>query len=341
MKQRKYVWQWLSLVLVAALIILYFVRLPYFVQTPGEAKSMAGMIKVESGQKIHGKYSLVYIYLGQANVYQYLWARFDGNKYTTLVKEDEIKMPNENDQGYNLRQKNYMTSAQQSASFVAYKEAGKHPQVNEEGVLVLDVMPSMPSAKVLKSGDLIIGVQNHRVATFNQLDSYVKQKKLGDSFDLTIIRKKKVQQVRVTIAQFPKNLAGSGKKDGIGIYQADQMKVAVSPKVNFDIQNIGGPSAGLMMTLDIYDQLKSADLAKGRSIAGTGTIDMTGKVGPIGGIEEKIVGANQSGVSIFFAPVADHEYKTAKKTAKAIGSPMKVVPVKTFRDAVDYLQRTK
>lgn len=300
---------------------------------------MSGLVNVSGAYPVHGDYRLVYIYLGQANIYQYLWANLDGNPYTTLVPENQVMIPNESDAAYNLRQKNYMTQAQQAASYVAYKAAGKKPELIQDGALVLDVMPGMPAAKVLKTGDLIIGAQGHQVASTAQLNTLIKNKKPGDQVQLRVKRGNKQQNLTVTIARFPKNLAGNGKKQGIGVYQSDQMSVKVQPPVRFRITNIGGPSAGLMMTLDIYDQLTQKDLARGRNIAGTGTIEMDGSVGPIGGIAEKIVGANQSGVSVFFAPVADNEYQTAVRTAKNIGSKMKIVPVRTFQDAVSYLSR--
>lgn len=330
---------WIAAILVLA--ALYFIRLPYFVQSPGKAQSMAGMIKVRDARSVNGNYRLVYIYLGQANIYQYLWAKYDGNKYTTLVSEQAVKMPNEDDKAYNLRQENYMKGAQQNAVYIAYKAAGRNPKLIRRGVLVLDAMPSMPNAKVLKTGDVITGMEDRNISSTEQLNPLIQKKKPGDRFSLTIVRNGKEKKVTVEIAAFPRNLAGSGKKYGIGIYQSDQTSVDAHPPVSFDLKNIGGPSAGLMMTLEIYDQLAQEDLADGRDIAGTGTMELNGSVGPIGGIAEKIVGADKSGADIFFAPEAEHEYETAKRTAKEIGSHMKIVPVKTFQDALNYLQHTR
>nr|WP_283163291.1 SepM family pheromone-processing serine protease [Sporolactobacillus mangiferae] len=324
-------------VILFVLIALNFIRTPYYVQRPGNAESMSKMVNVKGADRIDGDYRLVYIYLGQATIYQYLWAKFDGNKYTTIVKASQVKMPDENDQDYNLRQKNYMNSAQQAAAYVAYKASGKHPKLMEEGVLIYGVMKNMPNSSLLQTGDLIIGVDNHKISDMEDLNRFVKNKKLGERFPLTIIRKNQIKKVTVQIAKFPKAYAQSGRGWGIGIFQDNYVKVNVHPKVVFDIKNIGGPSAGLMMSLEIYDQLNPQNLAKGRTIAGTGTIATNGEVGPIGGIAEKVVGASKSGVDVFFAPVASHEADAAKKTAKEINSSMKIVPVHTFQDAVDYL----
>ncbi|MFT8871455.1 MAG: SepM family pheromone-processing serine protease [Sporolactobacillus sp.] len=339
MQKKKYIWRWLLPLVVAVFIAGYFIRLPYFIQMPGAAQNMAKMIEVPGGQPIHGKYSLVYIYLGQANLYSYLWTMLEHNRYTTLVKDDEVMLPGQSEQDYNRIQNNYMRDAQQTAAYVAYRAAGKHPILDRDGVLILAVMPSMPGARVLKSGDIIIDADGRHVSSMDELDALLQPKRVGDRVTLTILRGTERKQIRLAISKFPKSAAIAQKKQGIGIYQANYLNVKVSPKVRFKVGNIGGPSAGLMMTLSIYDQLMRDDLAAGRSIAGTGTIDLNGNVGPIGGIEDKIVGADRSGVRLFFAPVADHEYQQAKRTARAIGSSMIIVPVRTFQDAVSYLER--
>lgn len=329
------------MIVIIIAVALNFVKTPYFVEKPGAAESINGLVKVKGGHKVNGKFMLVYIYVGQANVYQYLWAKYDRNKYTTLVKEEEIKLPNENEEEYNLRQLDYMKGAQTAATYVAYKKAEKQPKLEKKGILILDVVSSMPGAKVLRSGDIIIGAEGKKVQSIDQMQPLLKGKKPGDVFHVTVKRAGKVKQVSVTIGKFPKNLTGGKTKYGIGITQSNQASVAARPPLSFNIKNIGGPSAGLMMTLEIYDQLTKQDLAKGRKIAGTGTMEIDGSVGPIGGIDEKVVGANASGADVFFAPTADHEAENAKKTAKAIGAHLKIVPVRTFDDAVGYLKRTK
>ncbi|WP_028982932.1 SepM family pheromone-processing serine protease [Sporolactobacillus terrae] len=336
---RRRVIKWTLIIAAVVLLGLNFVSTPYYVQRPGKAESMAKMVQVTGAKKVDGAYRLVYIYLGKANIYQYLWAKFDRNKYTTLVKENQVKMPEEDEQDYNLRQQNYMSSAQQSAAYVAYKAAGKAPKLTEAGVLVLGVMQGMPSSKVLKTGDLITGVDGQTIKTVQDMDRVIKMKKLGDTYRVTLMRGHRVRNVTVRSAPFPKQYVGAGRGWGIGIYQDNHVKVQVSPKVNFDIENIGGPSAGLMMTLEVYDQLVPENLARGRDIAGTGTISLNGQVGPIGGIAEKVVGASRSGADIFFAPAADHEYETARKTAKDIHTRMKIVKVATFKEAIEYLEQ--
>ena len=113
--------------------------------------------------------------------------------------------------------------------------------------------------------------------------------------------------------------------------------------MKIDAHKIGGPSAGLMFTLEIYNQLVKEDITKGHEIAGTGTINEKGEVGPIGGISQKVVAAHNAGAEIFFAPNENGKeksnYKDAVKTAKDINTKMKIIPVDTLDDALMYLDK--
>ena len=134
----------------------------------------------------------------------------------------------------------------------------------------------------------------------------------------------------------------------------DHTEVKSSENVKFKLDGVGGPSAGLMFTLAIYDQVSGQNLKDGRKIAGTGTIEKDGSVGDIGGAYLKVKSAADSGADIFFVPnnpvtkemkKADPDAKTnyqeAKEAAEKLGTKMKIVPVKTAQEAIDYLKKTK
>ena len=131
----------------------------------------------------------------------------------------------------------------------------------------------------------------------------------------------------------------------IGIIIGSAIDMNTSKKVKFDAEGFGGPSAGLMFTLEIYEQLTKENIRHGQKIAGTGTMDELGNVGQIGGIDKKIVSANEAGVEIFFVPKdlskEDDNEKIAKNVAKKIQSKMKIVPVATFEEALSYLKNQK
>ena len=98
--------------------------------------------------------------------------------------------------------------------------------------------------------------------------------------------------------------------------------------------DVGGPSAGLMGAVGLYDLLTPGDITAGTTVAGTGTIDTRGRVGPIGGIEDKVVAAERAGATVFLVP-ADN----MKELAGVDTGDMQLVSVSTFQDALDALQK--
>jgi Lon-like protease len=138
---------------------------------------------------------------------------------------------------------------------------------------------------------------------------------------------------------------------GLGISFAEDKEITTTPEVNIKADDIGGPSAGLMFTLEILNQLMDEDLTKGYNVAGTGTMEETGEVGRIGGIDLKVIAAHEADIEIFFAPDDEvpeevlknnpslrSNYLEAKEMAEKIGTKMKIVPVKTVDDALAYLE---
>ena len=103
--------------------------------------------------------------------------------------------------------------------------------------------------------------------------------------------------------------------------------------MKFSVGDIGGPSAGMMFALGIIDKLTKYDLTAGRFIAGTGEIEASGKVDPIGGIQQKMTGARQAGATIFLAPASN-----CSDVRGAIPAGLQVVKVATLNQAVTDLE---
>ncbi|GGE41194.1 hypothetical protein GCM10011391_19950 [Pullulanibacillus camelliae] len=341
-KRGKIIYSIVVIILVVG-ILMNVIRLPYFITQPGTADALSPMIKVEDAYPQKGTLRLVTILEGKANVFQYLKAKYDFNKYTQVVKAQQVKLPDESNEEMEVRQLNYMNESQIKATYVAYKAADRHPVLHQNGVLVVNVNSKMPVSKVLKVKDLITGADGQPIHDMDDLAKVLKNKKLGDSVDLRVKRGKKVLNVTTKIAKFPKEWldANQDKKVGLGILQGDDMSVSIDPEVHINTKGIGGPSAGLMMSLEIYNQLTPTDMTKGYDICGTGEIFTDGKVGPIGGIKQKIVAADKAGADYFFAPTADHEDQDAIAAAKDIGTDMKIVPISTFQDAINFLKTLK
>jgi Lon-like protease len=326
-----------SIVIALLMIAGIFYSLPYYVSKPGIAKELAPIIQVEDRKEGKGSFMLTTVRMGKANIYSYAEAKlFD---YVELYPVDAILHETETQDEYNARQLHMMAGSKLNAIEVAYKKAGYPVEYEYKGVYVVQVIPDMPAEGKLLPGDRIIEVDSQKFASSESFIEYVGSKKAGNHVELTIKRNNKTEKVKVTLQAFQED----PKKVGIGISLVDDKEIIVNPKVTVKTDEIGGPSAGLRFALEIYDQLMEEDFTKGYKIAGTGTIDSKGAVGPIGGIDQKIVAADKAGAEIFFAPnekgISDSNYNLAVKTVNEIDSKMKIVPVDLIDDAINYLQK--
>lgn len=340
---------WIFIVVIT--LCLTFFQLPYYISSPGMATELAPIVKVEGGKEEKGSFSLTTVRIGKANVVQYAWAKV--NDYYEVYPEDYIRPDGETDDEYSNRQLHMMENSKEQATVVAYTKAKKDINIKYNGVYVMSVIAGMPAEKVLKTGDRLFSVDNKEMESSEEFINYVSNKQKGDVIKLKLERKGKMMDVEVPLAVFPKEETGEKEdKVGLGITLVTDRKVDVHPPVQINTEKIGGPSAGLMFSLEIYNQLIDEDLTKGYKIAGTGTIGYDGEVGRIGGIEQKIVAADKSDIEIFFAP-NEHgktrvdengkeiltNYQEALQTAKNIKTNMKIIPVNTFDDAVSYLEK--
>ena len=127
----------------------------------------------------------------------------------------------------------------------------------------------------------------------------------------------------------------------MGIYLQSITKYKTDPKVNFKYKSKeSGPSAGMITTLEIYNQLTKEDLTKGLKIAGTGTVNPDGTIGQIGGIEHKLKGASHAKADIFLSP-GEQNYEDAKKYLEENNLKIKLIKVETIDEAINVLKKMK
>lgn len=320
-------------------VISSFYYLPYYVSKPGMAKELEPIVEVEGGNDEKGSFMLTTIRMGKANIYSYAIAKL--SKYQELFPVDAIRSENESDEEYAVRQLHMMDGSKLNAIEVACKKAGLPIDYRFKGVYVLHVVPDMPAEGKLMPGDRVSKIDGKDFQSMNEFIQYVSGKKAGEKVEITYKRNGKENTVPIAVTSFKDD----PKKVGVGIGLVDDKELSVSPTVTINSEEIGGPSAGLMFTLEIYNQLVNEDLTKGYKIAGTGTIVADGTVGRIGGIEQKVVAADKAGAEIFLAPnengTENSNYELALKTAKDINSSITIVPIDTFEEAVLYLEKLK
>ncbi|GAB2543073.1 SepM family pheromone-processing serine protease [Gracilibacillus alcaliphilus] len=326
------------LIFFVALIAVFFLfsyRLPFYIHQPGHADPLNPIVEVDGGHESEGEMYLVTIQGGRATPFTYLTAQF--RKYFDVLPINEVVPEDMTDAEYHELQLMMMESSQEASMVVAYEAAGETIDIEYKGVYVVSVVEGMPADGILQSGDEIIEIDGKEINESEDLIDYVTSKTAGDAVRLTIERDEQTMEEEIALAEL-EDLDG---QPGIGIQLVTNRQVTVSPDLTFSSGSIGGPSAGLMFSLEIYDQLTTEDITKGYQIAGTGEVDYQGNVGRIGGVDKKVIAADRTGCDIFFAPNEGgregSNYQVAKETAEDIGTDMEIVPVDTFEEALEYL----
>lgn len=341
---KKFKWWLISSLSIILLLVVFFFPLPYYMERPGGAYDIRTVLTVNHKEdKEKGSYNFVAVSLSKATPIQVLYAWLTPFTEITSAKETTGGV---SDADYMRINQFYMETSQNGAIYEALTLANKKASLNYMGVYVLQVSKNSTFKGVLNIADTVTGVNGKTFHSSKELIKYVSGLKLGSkvSVQYTSENKKKTAKGKV--------IKLSNGKNGIGIGLVDHTKVVSDDTVEFSTNGIGGPSAGLMFTLDIYDQLNKEDLRKGRVIAGTGTIGENGEVGDIGGAGMKVASADKIDADIFFIPnnpvdkavlknnpKAVNNYQEAKQAAKKLGTKMKIVPVKNVQDAIDYLRK--
>ncbi|MFN3256856.1 MAG: S16 family serine protease [Ilumatobacter sp.] len=209
-----------------------------------------------------------------------------------------------------------MRTATQEAQYVALLAAGYEPTIERGEVVVEEVLclvPSIgspdceerfPADEQLDPADTILEVAGVPVSTLDELSAELDGLAPGDTVDLKI-RRPEVGELDVTV-----ELSASPDEPDrtlIGFRPFDTATVALPFDVSIDSGAIGGPSAGLAFTLALIDELTVGELTGGRNVAVTGTIDLEGNVGPIGGLKQKVSAVKQHGVEVFLIPASQFE----------------------------------
>ena len=206
-----------------------------------------------------------------------------------VVPREMIFPPGQSQQQVDQQNAEDFTASQNSAETAALRELGFPVQV-----LVKSVTPGGASAAVLRAGDVITAVDGKAVTSGVQLTELVQAKPAGTARTVAYTRAGTPATATITT-----KTADGKPRIGVEIEQKQDHPF----QLKIDLGDIGGPSAGLMFALGIVDKLLPEDLTGGKIVAGTGTIDDEGRVGPIGGIPQKLVGAKEAGAKFFLAPV--------------------------------------
>jgi PDZ domain-containing protein len=291
-----------AVVLLVLSVGLSYLPVPYVVLGPGPTVDTLGKsggkeiitIKGRATSTSKGHLNLTTVSVrDQIDLATALRYWIDGD--SAVVPRELVYPPEQSEKEVEQQNEQAFKASQTSAETSALRKLGFPVQVT-----VKELSDGSPSTGKLAKDDVITKVDGQPVTSHARLIELITAHKIGDEVTIEYTRAGKTGTVKVKTAG-----AGDGEQ------RRPVIGVSVEPKqphpfdVTFDLDKIGGPSAGLMFALAIIDKLDPADLTGGVFIAGTGEIDDEGKVGPIGGIPQKMVAAKKAGATVFLTPAAN------------------------------------
>lgn len=320
-----------TLALILAVIGLWL-PVPFVTLAPGPVTDTLGavdgvpLIEVDGRQTFptDGKLELTTVEeTPQLNLLGALRDWVDGDR--AVVPRELVQPPGTSQEQIRQENTQAMVDSQDMATTAALTQLGIKPTGTD--VKVFEVPADSAAAGKLEPSDVLVAVNGVPVTSQEQLRAEIAKVRPGDPITVTFKRDGGApQDVTITTRPAP----DQADRPVIGVTTTQEPIYPFT--VNIRLSDVGGPSAGLMFALGIVDLLEPGSLTAGRTIAGTGTIDQAGTVGPIGGIQQKILGAQASGATIFLVPEANCV------DARGAGSQgLTLVKVQTLSGALDAL----
>jgi len=317
-----------GLALFAVGLALWIIPSSNYIFLPDRAHAVAPLVSVSGKHTTadpHGGIYYVDVFVRKASLLESLLGGLhDG---ANIESPANVASPGISDNERIAIEEREMKLSQQRAATVALRAAGFKVRTVPSGALVSDVADGLPAAGKLEPTDVVTAVDGHRVLGPADLFHRLKAKRPGDRVTLNVVRgaAKKVFRLRM-VADRP-----GSKRAIVGILVDQAVRIHFPVPVAIDAGNVGGPSAGLAFALEVLEQL-GINVDHGYKIAATGEMFLDGHVGPIGGIEQKTIGAREAGVDAFLVPAGSNT-AVARKYAHGL----RIIPVDSFRQALHAL----
>ena len=313
----------------AATAVLLLFPSNHYLFLPDPARPVDPLVRVpgESRADARGGVYMVDILVRRASLLERLVPEVEDG--ASLVPEHQVNPVGVSERQRREESLNQMSRSQEVAVTVALRNLGYRVRVKRRGAEIATVVPGKPADGKLEVGDVVVSARGRTVETREDLLAAMEPVRPGATVDLTVLRDGKRTRVRVgtTRADDDKSRAVFG----VLVQQAADFDFPLD--VRIDAGDIGGPSAGLAFALDVVDEL-GRDIDGGRRIAVTGVLALDGKVGRIGGVKQKTIGARTAGADVFLVP--DENAAEARRHANGL----RVVAVSTFDEALSVLKTT-
>nr|WP_283808988.1 SepM family pheromone-processing serine protease [Vagococcus allomyrinae] len=334
------------MVVVLLVLIVIFWKTPLLIRGPGNLISLENTVQVnQQRDEQGGKFYVTVVQTRSATLWEILTTVNDPFREVVNQETANNGLPTE---ASRLQQQTAMNNSQNAAKKLALDLAGKKAELSYQGIFVLTAAKESGLQGKVATGDQIVTVDDYFFTHSSDLINYLQEREVGAEVILEIEREgtKKMVTGKVDLNE----VTG---RHSLGIQLLDRTTLTSDIPVEIELGAVGGPSAGLMFTLQMYAMASNHDLRNGRDIAGTGAINLDGQVTRVGGIAEKVYSAANGKAKAFlvpddeiseefrhYFPDVQSNYQEALVAVKKLDTEMVIVPVKTVQEAIDWLVET-
>lgn len=323
------------------------IKRPYAI-VPADAQSVESRMSLTGATRYPAEGKILFVTIREPQLSLLSWMMIRKDNDAHLLTYEDVN-GNTTPQQQSIRGRRQMVSAKQAAEYVAMSKLG-FPIVLKQGNIVVDqivclkvndagnaCLQEAPSGKVLKPDDELVSIDGTQIKTLDDLRPILARHKAGDKVEVKFNRPGKAGEQTGTVELI--DSPDDKSRVIIGFYPFDTTEVGTSPfPVLIDTAGIGGPSAGLAFTLALIDELTPGELTGGKHVAVTGTIDVDGKVGAIGGLAQKASAVKQTGTKYFLVPTNQSAAEIADARA-VVGDSVQIIPVGTIDEALAALTK--
>lgn len=306
-------------------VVAWNLELPYLAYSAGPVSDASDSVVAEEVETYppDGELLMLTVVSQDVNVFEALLAGLDPT--VDLIRKQAVRRAGESDEEYRNRVLQQMDDSNFRAVAVALRYLGYEMPVTD--VVINEIVEGVPAADVLSLDDSVQSINGFPIESVDDFAPALEGYGVGDMITVEVLRGEETLTLEVELAERDEEPG----QPMIGIVLGE---LTESPfPLAIEAGDIGGPSAGMMHTIAIIDTLTDGELTKGRVIAGTGTIQPDGTVGAIGGIRQKVVGAEAAGAEAILVPQANYE-----KALTAEYDDIEIVPVATLDEAISYLE---
>ena len=320
----------LKIALVTYLVAIFplgFVKTDYYFMSPGPHYQWEIEILDQKTYDFDGNLYQLTVRRDEANYFVYAWANL--NSQIDLYPREVILPDGVTPQELSEISIQNMITSENVAIAVALDTLGYDVESEGDGVLVVGLLDDSPVKDKLYKNDLITSINDQIVKSTTEFISLLKTYDIGDVVEIGLVRNEEDIKIKTTLIEHVEY----ENEPMVGFLASTPNQKFVYPfEVDINTGNVGGPSAGMMMALNVYNLLTENDITAGNKIAGTGTIEIDGSVGPVGGVKQKVIAAKRANASLILVPTAN--YLEASVFSDENTS---IVAVDSFEEALDVI----